>query len=318
MPADLKYDTIYKPLRGVSMMNQNKALSSFIEYLQIEKNSSHYTIENYKRDIHEFFLFLNEQRITDVASVEYIDVRLYLTNLYEKKLSKRTVARKTSCLRSFYKFLLREGKVKDNPFSLASLPKKEQRLPRFLYEEEVNQLFSSLKKDTPIGLRNVALLELLYATGIRVSECCEIKMQDIDLSLGTVLIHGKGKKDRYVPVGSYAQEAIDLYIRTARMEMISSDAKTHAYLFVNFRGEPLTPRGVRYILNELIKKSAADGNLHPHMLRHSFATHLLNNGADIRTVQELLGHSKISSTQVYTHVTKDQLKKVYNASHPRA
>lgn len=143
-------------------------------------------------------------------------------------------------------------------------------------------------------------------------------MQDIDLSLGTVLIHGKGKKDRYVPVGSYAQEAIDLYIRTARMEMISSDAKAHAYLFVNFRGEPLTPRGVRYILNELIKKSAADGNLHPHMLRHSFATHLLNNGADIRTVQELLGHSKISSTQVYTHVTKDQLKKVYNASHPRA
>ncbi|MED3688867.1 tyrosine recombinase XerC [Peribacillus butanolivorans] len=300
------------------MINQNKALSSFIEYLQIEKNSSHYTIENYKRDIHEFFLFLNEQGITNVTSVEYFDVRLFLTNLYEKKLSKRTVARKTSCLRSFYKFLLREGDVKDNPFSLASLPKKDQKLPRFLYEEEMNQLFSSLKKDSPIGIRNTALLELLYATGIRVSECCEVKLQDIDLSLGTVLVHGKGKKDRYVPVGRYAQEAIDLYIRTARMEMTSSDAKAHAYLFVNFRGDPLTARGVRYILNELIKKSAAEGSLHPHMLRHSFATHLLNNGADIRTVQELLGHSKISSTQVYTHVTKDQLKKVYNASHPRA
>jgi len=218
---------------------------------------------------------------------------------------------------SLYKFLLREGDVKDNPFSLASLPKKDQRLPRFLYEKEMDQLFSSLKKDSPIGIRNNALLELLYATGIRVSECCDIKLQDIDLSLGTVLIHGKGKKDRYVPVGRYAQEAIDLYIRTARMELTSSDAKAHVYLFVNFRGDPLTPRGVRYILNELIKKSAADGSLHPHMLRHSFATHLLNNGADIRTVQELLGHSKISSTQVYTHVTKDQLKKVYNASHPR-
>lgn len=299
------------------MINQKKALSSFIEYLQIEKNSSHYTIENYKRDIQEFFLFLNEQGIEDITSVEYLDVRLYLTNLYEKKLSKRTVARKTSCLRSLYKFLLCEGDVKDNPFSLASLPKKDQRLPRFLYEKEMDQLFSSLKKDSPIGIRNNALLELLYATGIRVSECCDIKLQDIDLSLGTVLIHGKGKKDRYVPVGRYAQEAIDLYIRTARMELTSSDAKAHVYLFVNFRGDPLTPRGVRYILNELIKKSAADGSLHPHMLRHSFATHLLNNGADIRTVQELLGHSKISSTQVYTHVTKDQLKKVYNASHPR-
>ncbi|MGE7760673.1 tyrosine recombinase XerC [Peribacillus sp. NPDC097895] len=300
------------------MINQKKALSSFIEYLQIEKNSSHYTIENYRRDILEFFLFLNEQGMTDITSVEYFDVRLFLTNLYEKKLSKRTVARKTSCLRSFYKFLLREGDVKDNPFSLVSLPKKDQRLPRFLYEKEMKQLFSSLKKDSPIGIRDNALLELLYATGIRVSECCEIKLQDIDLSLGTVLVHGKGKKDRYVPVGGYAQEAIDLYIRTARMEMTSSDAKAHVYLFVNFRGDPLTPRGVRYILNELIKKSAADGSLHPHMLRHSFATHLLNNGADIRTVQELLGHSKISSTQVYTHVTKDQLKKVYNATHPRA
>ncbi|MCK1992488.1 tyrosine recombinase XerC [Peribacillus muralis] len=300
------------------MINQKKALSSFIEYLQIEKNSSHYTIENYKRDILEYFLFLNEQGLKDITSVEYFDVRLFLTSLYEKKLSKRTVARKTSCLRSFYKFLLREGDVKDNPFSLVSLPKKEQRLPRFLYEKEMKQLFSSVKKDSPIGKRNNALLELLYATGIRVSECCEIKLQDIDFSLGTVLVHGKGKKDRYVPVGKYAQEAIELYIRTARMEMTTSDAKAHVYLFVNFRGDPLTPRGVRYILNELIKKSAAEGSLHPHMLRHSFATHLLNNGADIRTVQEMLGHSKISSTQVYTHVTKDQLKKVYNATHPRA
>lgn len=158
------------------------------------KNSSQYTIENYKRDIHEFFLFLNEQGIEDITSVEYFDVRLYLTNLYEKNLSKRTVARKTSCLRSLYRFLLREGDVKDNPFSLASLPKKDQRLPRFLYEKEMNQLFSTLKKDSPIGIRNNALLELLYATGIRVSECCEIKLQDIDLSLGTVLIHGKGKR----------------------------------------------------------------------------------------------------------------------------
>ena len=300
------------------MTSQDQALSSFIEYLQIEKNSSQNTIENYKQDIHEFYQYLEEQGIKDLTSVEYVDVRLFLSGLYERKLSKRSVARKISCLRNFYKFLLREGEIKDNPFSLVSLPKKDSKLPRFLYEEEMEQLFASLKKDTAAGVRNAALLELLYATGIRVSECCAIQLNDIDLYLGTVLIHGKGKKDRYVPIGSYAKEAIDLYIRTARGKLMGSKVKAHAYLFVNHRGEPLTSRGTRYILNELIKRSAADGDLHPHMLRHSFATHLLNNGADIRTVQELLGHSNISSTQVYTHVTKDQLKKVYNASHPRA
>ncbi|MEC2053794.1 tyrosine recombinase XerC [Peribacillus psychrosaccharolyticus] len=299
------------------MVSKEQALQLFVEYLQIEKNSSHYTIENYQRDIEEFFMFMNEQGIS-FTSVEYFDVRLFLTGLYNRNLSKRSVARKTSCLRSFYKFLMREEIVTENPFGLVSLPKKDQMLPRFMYEEEINLLFSAISLDDTAGSRDLALLELLYATGIRVSECCNIQLQDLDFSLGTVLVHGKGKKDRYVPMGDFCVDALTSYIKNARAELVASKGKEHRYVFLNLRGEPLTPRGVRYILNELVKRAAVEGDLHPHMLRHSFATHLLNNGADLRAVQELLGHSNISSTQIYTHVTKEQLRKVYNASHPRA
>ncbi|RFU68849.1 tyrosine recombinase XerC [Bacillus sp. V59.32b] len=300
------------------MTSENSSLHSFIEYLQIEKNCSQYTIDHYTRDINEFLMFMSEQGIENLRAVEYFDARLYLTKLYGDNLSKRSIARKTSCLRSFYKFMMRENLVTENPFALVSLPKKDQMLPRFMYEEELNTLFASLNKDTPLGLRDSALLELLYATGIRVSECCAIQMQDIDFSLGMILVHGKGKKDRYVPLGNFAEQAIQIYIKAGRGQLQDGKNKSHSHLFVNFRGDALTPRGVRYILNGLIKKATGDGSLHPHMLRHSFATHLLNNGADLRTVQELLGHSNISSTQIYTHVTKEQLRKVYNASHPRA
>ncbi|PLS16666.1 tyrosine recombinase XerC [Bacillus sp. M6-12] len=293
------------------------SLQLFVEYLQIEKNYSHYTIERYQRDIDEFFLFMNEQGISGLQSIEFQDARLFLTILHGRNLSKRTIARKTSCLRSFFKFLMREEIVPDNPFSLVSLPKKDQTLPRFLYEEELSRIFSSIDASNPIGKRNFALIELLYATGARVSECCSIQLNDLDLTLGTVLLHGKGKKDRYVPIGEYAKEAISAYLKDGRGFLMASE-KSHGTLMVNFRGEPLTPRGVRYILSSLMNKAAEGSKLHPHMLRHSFATHLLNNGADLRTVQELLGHSAISSTQVYTHVTKEQLRKVYMASHPRA
>ena len=299
-------------------MNTENLLQLFIEYLQIEKNSSHYTIENYKRDLNEYFLFLEEQEIMDVAAAEYFDARIFLTKLYERNLSKRTVSRKISCLRSFYKFLVREGAVRENPFALVTLPKKEQKLPRFFYEDEIKALFCSINKETPMGLRDAALLEVLYATGIRISECCDIKLQDVDFSLGTILVHGKGKKDRYVPFGQYAQAALLEYIQKARTQIISSKEKSHPYLFISNRGDSLSIRGARYVLNECMKKAAIKGNIHPHMLRHSFATHLLNNGADLRTVQELLGHSKISSTQIYTHVTKERLRKVYNSTHPRA
>ncbi|ESU33056.1 tyrosine recombinase XerC [Bacillus sp. 17376] len=297
--------------------NVNNSLNLFIEYLQIEKNYSQYTIEHYQHDIRGFFLFMSEQGLTSLDDVEYADTRIYLTKLFDQQLSRKSVARKISCMRSFYKFLLREKMVEDNPFSLVSIPKLEKRLPDFFYEEELSQLFNACETETAIGKRNKALLELLYATGIRVGECCKIQLKDIDLSSSTVLIHGKRKKDRYVPFGSFAQDAIEDYIKNGRPDLLKNK-DDHGHLFLNFRGGPLTDRGIREILNKLIEKSALTGKIHPHKLRHSFATHMMSNGADMRTVQELMGHAFLSSTQVYTHVTKEHLRKIYMSHHPRA
>lgn len=299
-------------------MNIETSLEFYIKYLQIEKNYSKYTIAYYQKDIEEFFLFMNEQVISNINAVTYPDARLYVTNLTERNLSKRSISRKISCLRSFYKFLMRENIVDENPFAMLSLPKKEQRLPRFMYEEEMEAIFSSIDHTTDSGKRDLALLELLYATGMRVSECCSVELGDLDFTLMTVLAHGKGKKDRYIPFGEYAKKALWEYINGPRNELLKKSAQSHVYLFVNQRGNPLTPRGVRYILSNIIDKASVNKHLYPHMLRHSFATHLLNSGADIRSVQELLGHSSIQATQVYTHVSKERLREVYRNSHPRA
>ncbi|MBS4189220.1 tyrosine recombinase XerC [Bacillus sp. FJAT-49705] len=297
--------------------NVNNSLKLFIEYLQIEKNYSQYTIEHYQHDIQEFFMFTFEQAIKNLEDVKYIDVRLYLTRLYEEKFARKTVARKISCLRSFFKFLVREKIVSENPFALASIPKAEKKLPEFFYEEEMKELFNACESETLLGQRDKALLELLYATGIRVSECSQIRMRDIDMQLSTVLVHGKGNKQRYIPFGSFAHDALFVYIQNGRKSLLAKNTPND-YLFLNYRGGPLTPRGIRHILNKLIEQSALNGRIHPHMLRHSFATHLLANGADMRTVQELLGHAFLSSTQVYTHVTSEYLRKSYMAHHPRA
>lgn len=305
------------PCEVIKLENMAFFLKLFVEYLQLEKNSSKYTIEHYQNDILAFFMFISEQAIEDLASVQYLDARLYLTKLFEKKLSRKSIAKKISCLRSFYKFLLREKIVEENPFALVSIPKAEKRLPQFFYENELQMLFQSCETETPLGQRNKALLELLYATGIRVSECCQIRLSELDFYLSTVLVHGKGQKERYVPFGSYADESLKKYINEGRKKLIYGK-DSHDYLFVNYRGAPLTTRGVRKILNGMIDKSALNSKIHPHKLRHSFATHLLNNGADLRSVQELLGHAFLSSTQVYTHVTNEHLRKTYMAHHPRA
>lgn len=297
--------------------NVNVSLKLFIEYLQIEKNYSQYTIEHYQHDISDFFMFMSEQAISDLTKVEYQDVRIYLTNLFERKMSRKSVARKISSLRSFFKFLLREEIVAENPFALVSIPKAQKKLPEFFYEEEMKQLFDACESSTPLGERNKALLELLYATGIRVSECSQIGLKDLDMHLSTVLVRGKGSKERYVPFGSFAQDAIDTYINHGRKELLAN-GNMQENLFLNARGGPLTARGIRTILDRIIEKSSLTGKIHPHMLRHTFATHLMANGADMRTVQELLGHAFLSSTQVYTHVTNEYLKKTYMAHHPRA
>ncbi|WP_078380905.1 tyrosine recombinase XerC [Sutcliffiella halmapala] len=302
------------------MQNVKIPLISFLEYLQIEKNYSKYTIVYYQKDIEDFFDFMKEEAITSISDVTHTEARLYLTILHKKKYARRSVARKTSSLRSFFKYLLREDQIATNPFSIVSLPKQEKRLPQFLYSEELEKLFAVSKRDTALGQRNQVLLELLYATGIRISECCQIQLQDIDFDLGTILINGKGNKQRYVPFGSFAHDAIEYFLENGRKELLAKTKQpsTTKHLFLNFRGEPITPRGVRVVLNELVKQTSSTLHISPHVLRHTFATHMLNEGADLRVVQELLGHASLSSTQLYTHVTKDRLQKTYNQFHPRA
>ena len=289
----------------------------FFDFMRVEKNFSLHTIKHYQLDLTEFFLFMEVQAISSVSVVSYADARLFLTELVQKGLSKKTISRKVSSLRSFYKFLVREKLARDNPFALLSLPKKESRLPRFLFESEIEALFDSIDSSTSLGARNLALLELLYATGIRVSECVAIKVDDVSFTLGTVLVHGKGQKDRYVPFGEHCRHTLEKYLEIRAMVMAQNN-KQHHFLWINHEGGALTDRGVRFILDKLIRSASDQMKLHPHMLRHSFATHMLNHGADLRAVQELLGHAQISSTQVYTHVTKERLKTVYETAHPRA
>lgn len=303
------------------VLNMNEVLEnclvSYIEYIQIEKNYSEYTIKFYRQDIEHFFMFMNEQGISDLQKVEYFDARLYLTQLYSSKYKRASLARKISSLRSFYKFLMREKIVVENPFALLIQPKKELRIPKFFYQEEMEKLFQVCDGPSPLEKRNKALLEILYSTGIRVSECANIQLKDIDFDFDAILVNGKGNKERIVLFGSFARVALHDYINTARNQLMLT-AAPHHQLFVNYKGTPLTVRGIRHILNSVIEKAALTGKMHPHMLRHTFATHLLDNGADIRTVQELLGHEYLSSTQVYTHVTKEHLRKTYIAHHPRA
>lgn len=233
-------------------------------------------------------------------------------------MSRNTISRKISSLRAFYQFLLKNQLISENPFSYIHLKKKNLRLPRFFYEKEIAVLFEAVKGKEPLDFRNEALLEVLYGTGIRLSECKNIVMNDIDFDLGILLIRGKGNKERYVPFGHYAAAAIQEYLEKGRDILMVKYEKQHNYLFVNQYGTPISSSGIEYVLNQIIKKSSLTSKIHPHMLRHTFATHLLNNGADMRTVQELLGHASLSSTQIYAHVTKEHLQKNYRKFHPRA
>jgi integrase/recombinase XerC len=300
------------------MKSECQHVVDFLNYLMIEKNSSPYTIEHYKKDINDFTSFLKQQAIEGFAAVSYVLVRHYLVSLHEKKYARNTVARKISSMRSFYRFLNREKIVEHNPFAMASLPKKAKMLPQFLYEKELEKLFNVSDLSTPIGQRNQAILELLYGTGIRVSECCKLQLKDLDLFVEAVLVKGKGRKERYVPLGSFAIEALERYMTNGRKMLLAKTENKSDSLFLNYKGEPLSARSVRSILNKIIEESSLTIHISPHVLRHTFATHMLNEGADLRAVQELLGHSQLSSTQVYTHVTKDHLKKIYNNTHPRA
>lgn len=292
-------------------------LQLFLQELQMERNYSPLTITNYEKDILQFLQFLHSESIENLLDIGVIEVRNYLNFLHDQGLKRASIARKISSLRSFYKFLVRENKIEKNPFLSVSLPKKEGRLPSFFYEDEITSLFSKPIENTPLNIRNMAILELMYATGMRVTECCQLKVDSLDFYTRTVLIFGKRNKERIVPFGHYAADTVKNYLENSRPALLGHKPEHHV-LFVNHHGNPLTARGIRYVFTKWIEDIAELQSIHPHQLRHTFATHLLNRGADLRTVQELLGHENLATTQIYTHVTKERLKNIYNDYHPRA
>ena len=296
--------------------NPAEALKQFIKYVQLERNFSVHTVREYETDIKQFLAFLEGEGIQCLMDVEYIHARLYVTKLYDENLARTSISRKISSIRSFFRYLNREVDLDDAPFRSLYHPKKEGRLPNFFYEEELQQLFAISSGSDDKSIRNMAILELLYATGIRVSECVSIELDQIDFHYSILRVMGKGRKERIVPFGQYAHDALLQYIKEVRPKLMKN--KEHQRLFVNMRGGELTARGVRHILNDMMEAASLHSKIYPHMLRHTFATHLLNNGADLRTVQELLGHAHLSSTQVYTHVTKEHLRNTYMNAHPRA
>ena len=292
-----------------------KEICEYLDYLKYEKNYSLYTIENYNSDILEYMDYLNREGL-NYKKVVYSDLRFYLMYLKdEKEDNNSSIDRKLSSLRGFYKYLANEGYIKSNPFALVSGLKKQKKLPRFFEYNELEELFLVPDRYDSLGQRDLLLLELLYATGIRVGELVKIKVNDIDLGRRNILILGKGNKERYVTYGDYCYEALTLYLNDGYNRLNINNSE---YLFLNKNGGILTERGVRYILDQVIKKTSINKKISPHMIRHSFATHLLNEGCDLITVQKLLGHESIKATQVYTHVTTDRLKEVYYNSFPRA
>ncbi|WP_245711121.1 tyrosine recombinase XerC [Granulicatella balaenopterae] len=293
-------------------------MKQFLRYLDVERRYSPETVKAYQRDILQFVGEMNDAGISSFNQVDRTFVKIYLGRLHRAEYSRTSISRFLSSMRSFYAYLYEQQVVEDNPFASVSYKKGQSRLPEFFFEDELRQLLDELPVKTPLELRNKALMELLYATGMRVSELTSLRLNQLKWDLGVILVIGKGDKERYVPFGEFAHDALETYLNESRSELMVKRHVDHDVVFVNYLGEPLTARGVSYILDNIIKESSLSATIHPHMLRHSFATHLLNNGADMRTVQELLGHASLSSTQIYTHVTKDALQHNYAQFFPRA
>ena len=293
----------------------NQHLSSYLDYLKYQKNYSDYTILSYKDDIIEYLDYLNSENL-DYLDIEYSDIRFFLMYLKDtKKDNNSSIDRKLSSLRGFYKYMANEGIVKTNVFSLVNGPKKSKKLPRYFEYNELEEMFNIPDLITPLGQRDRLILEMLYATGVRVGELVSIKVSDIDLGRRNIIILGKGNKERFVTYGEYCEDSLKEYLKDGRLSLNTKDSE---YLFLNNNGGQLTERGVRFILDKIIKQTGINKSISPHMIRHSFATHLLNAGCDLLTVQKLLGHESIKATQIYTHVTTDRLKEVYYKSFPRA
>ncbi|GEL08480.1 site-specific tyrosine recombinase XerD [Salisediminibacterium halotolerans] len=293
-------------------------LKTFIDYLVIERGLASNSSEAYERDLTAYIQFLNDQKnITEVSAVTKESVLHYLYFLNDKGFADATVSRALSSIRSFHQFLLREKQVRHDPTEQIDRAKKAQSLPNVLSNEEVDCLLQCCQQRTPLNLRNKAMLELLYATGMRVSELIGVGMADIHLHMGFIRVIGKGNKERMVPLGEKASLSLTDYIESGRSRLVNN-AEDAGRVFVNHHGRPLSRQGFWKIVKKIADETGIKKELTPHTLRHSFATHLLENGADLRSVQEMLGHADISTTQIYTHVTKLRMKEVYSKYHPRA
>lgn len=292
----------------------NKYITEFLEYLKYEKNYSMNTLINYKIDLEEFEHFLTTINSTFLAT-NYKEIRGFLEYLNDKKFTNGSVSRKISSIKSFYKFMNIKGYLKSNPTQLVSYPKKAFRLPKFVEYKELEELFNTPDINTSLGIRNLLILELLYASGMRVSELVNVKLCDIDMNRKEIRVLGKGSVERIAYFGEYAQDALKSYLDYARDELLNG--KTSDYLLINKNGTKLTDRGVRLIIDNLLKKASIKTKISPHTLRHTFATHLLNEGADLKIVQELLGHKNLQTTEVYTHISNERLRSIYYKTHPR-
>ncbi|WP_406606795.1 tyrosine recombinase XerC [Candidatus Infernicultor aquiphilus] len=305
------------------MLHLKKYIELYAFFLKNEKNYSNYTIVSYRNDLIQFFNYLKLYRILKDDKIEYVDrsvMRKYIVYLKKSDYSARSISRKISTVRSFFKFCLREGIIKVNPTINLITPKINKKLPYFLYLQEVNKLIETPLKNTIFGIRDRAILELLYGTGIRVGELVNLNICNIDLYEKTIIVFGKGSKERILPLGNPSIRAIQEYLTSRNLfeKKIFVNKNDLEALFLNRLGGRLTTRSIRRIIIKYMKMAGLNKKISPHVLRHSFATHLLEGGADLRSVQELLGHKSLSTTQIYTHITKERLKTIYKKSHPRA
>lgn len=292
------------------MNKLSELIEEFLRYLLIDKGYSNNTIESYKRDLLKFLYYNKDKNINDISNK---DLKEYIKYLNKENLNEKSISRNISCLKSFYKFLVIEKKVKNNYTEALFIPKVKKSLPNILTEEEILKLLNINLTDN-YSYRNKAMLELMYGTGLRVSELVNLKLHDIDLNDEIVRTLGKGSKERIIPIGEFASEALKEYINKYRNKMLKN--YNSEYLFLNNHGNKMTRQGFFKIIKSIAKEKDINKPLSPHTLRHSFASHLLKYGADLRTIQELLGHSDISTTQIYTHITNEELKQNYKDFHP--
>lgn len=299
-----------------SLIN-DELVKKFIDYLKNERAYSPNTVISYLNDLADFYNFLESNGgFNGWEQVDRRDVEIFLQNLVQAKTSQATRARKMSTLRSFFGYLNKRDFLKSDPTETISLRTGEKKLPQFFYPDQIKKVFASLTGNQPLTLRNKAMFELFYATGMRVSELSDLKLEQIDFDLKIILVHGKGNKDRYVAFTEQVQTALKQYLALGRKQLLENSIDK-GYVFLNSRGEKLTSRGIEYIMQKVFTKAGVAGKVHPHMLRHSFATELLNNGADLRSVQKLLGHESLSTTQIYTHVSMQHLQNDYQKFFPR-